>query len=108
MKKSIIRWLATSVILPSSLAYSAGAADYNVVAVGCFPQGTCYVQIEQEAKNTSCPLKNQIRFNISLPGSQAQYSAALSALLAGKTINVYLTDSCIDDFPIPDWLQVNK
>ncbi len=92
----------------SSVAYCSGHANYDVVAVGCMPSGTCYIQISPTATNTVCTLKDQIRFDITLPGSKPQYSAALSALMAGKQITANLTDVCIDDFPVPDWLQVNK
>ncbi|MFT4928850.1 MAG: hypothetical protein ACI8WB_004970 [Phenylobacterium sp.] len=106
MKKLLV--VLAAVFCPISYTYAGGPANYDVVAVGCMPQGTCYIQIAQPAEHTSCTLKNQIRFDITLPGSQAQYSAALSALMAGKQINANLTDTCIDNFPVPDWLQVNK
>ena len=100
--------LLSLLIICSTFAHGAGVANYKVVAVGCFPHGTCYIQIIPASTNTACPLKNQIRFDITLPGSNAQYSAALAAHTSGKTINVNLTDNCLDGYPIPDWLQINE
>jgi hypothetical protein len=108
MKKILLACITIPLCGFFSHLHAAGAANYDLVAVGCMPHGTCYVQTAQSITNTTCALKNQIRFDITLPGSQAQYSAALAALMAGKTINAYVTDQCIDNFPVPNWLQVNK
>ncbi len=89
-------------------AISAGSANFNVTSVGCLSRGTCYVNIQPATNLTTCSKKGQIRFDITLPGSKAQYSAALAALMSGKQINAYLTDTCINGFPTPDWLQVQN
>jgi hypothetical protein len=76
--------------------------------VGCHPSGICYIGVSPPATMTSCPNKGQVRFDISNPGSNPQYSAALSALMGGKNIQVNLTDDCLNGYPTPNWLHVLK
>ena len=91
-----------------SKALFAGSENFSPRFVGCFPNGTCYIGIEPGSSTTICPNKAQIRFDVTKPGSDAQYSAALSALMANKLINVNITDVCIDGYPSPNWLHVMK
>lgn len=95
-------------ILFASKSYSAGNETFTVDLVGCKPSGLCFAGIKPNAVSTSCPSKSQIRFDITLPGSQALYSTLLTAFVSGKKIRVALTDNCIDDFSVPDWLHVNN
>ena len=87
---------------------SAGSELLTPTAVGCHSNGLCYIVISPPATATTCPNKGQIRFDISLPGSNAQYTAALSAVMANKMINVSLTDACSSGYSTPNWLHVIK
>ena len=91
-----------------SKGFSAGNETFGVNLVGCYPDGTCFIGIEPSATLTTCGSKEQVRFDITLPGSQAQYSAALAAFSSNKKIRVQLTDQCKDGFPIPGWLHINN
>ena len=95
-------------ILYAQQVFSAGAESFSPSFVGCFPSGICFIGIEPPATLTTCPTKSQIRFDISLPGSTPQYSAALTALVSGKQINAALTDTCINGFPGTSYLYVKK
>ena len=95
-------------IFSTTNVYSAGSEDFTPTYVGCFPSGTCYIGISPSATKTTCTKKFQIRFDIKHSGSKMQYSAALSALITGKKIHANLTDNCIDEFPVPDYLHVVK
>ena len=105
MRKST---LIISGLLFSSAIHAAGTESFDVDFVGCLPNGTCYIGIAPESSSTSCASKSQIRFDISLPGSKAQYSAALTAFAANKKIKVAVTDKCLDTYPQPDWLHVDS
>ena len=105
MRLMVYVFICSSVLSTSVIA---GSEQLTPTAVGCHPNGICYIIVSPPAVNTTCPQKTQIRFDISLPGSEAQYSAALSAVMSGKDVAVNLTDNCLSDFPVPDWLHVIK
>ena len=75
--------------------------------VGCFPNGVCYIGVTPNV-DTTCPNKGQIRLDITLPGSEAQYSAALTSFVSGKKLNINVTDTCLTDFATPNWLHITN
>ena len=95
-------------IFYSSIGLSAGAERFSLSFVGCFQHGICFIGISPPATASTCVNTNQIRFDITNPGSEAQYSAALAALMAEKTITAHLTDDCIDGFPVPLYLHAEN
>ena len=74
--------------------------------VGCFPDGICFIGITPLAE-TACEKKGQVRFDISLPGSSAQYSTALASKMANKKLLINVTDVCSGGYPIPDYIHTS-
>ena len=97
-----------ALLLPFNSAWASGVETFSVSFVGCFSNGNCFVGIGPSATTTECPSKQQLRLDITLPGSQAQYSAALTAFSMGKKIRVEVSDNCMDGFPTPNFLHVNN
>ena len=94
--------------LKAIFTQAAGNETFTIDLVGCLSSGICFAGISPSATLTSCASKTQIRFNISQVGSQAQYSALLTAFTTGKKVRIALSDTCIDNFSSPDWLHVNN
>ena len=105
MKKNILILVA---IMFAPFAFSDGVEDLHPSFVGCNPNGACMIGVDPGSTTSTCPNNGQIRFDISLAGSQPQYMAALAALTNDKVIRVHLTDKCIDGFPTVDWLYVKS
>jgi len=55
----------------SSTSVYAGAQIMTPQLVGCFPNGTCFVGVSPDAV-TTCGNKNQVRFDITLPGASGK------------------------------------
>ena len=103
MKYPIIIISAMLLNVYSATAVSA-PQTFTPTFVGCFPSGTCFIGVSPMAE-TTCPNKGQIRFDITLPGSNAQYSTALSSYMAGKKLVINVTDTCLDNYPTPNYLH---
>jgi hypothetical protein len=94
-------------LTPLDSSYAA-PETFTVKFVGCFPHGTCYIGISPSSGSTTCPNTAQIRFDITEPGSNAQYSAALVAFTTGKKIHGYITSNCVDGYPSPTYLHITN
>ena len=106
MKKKL---LILSLALYAPLTALAASEKLNPIFAGCKSDGICYIGINPGATSTSCPNTRQIRFDITLAGSPSQYSAALAAVMSYKKISTsFIADTCIDGFPVPEWLHAHN
>ena len=90
----------------SATSFASGHVYVEPTFVGCFPGGTCFIGVSTPINVTPCEHKLQIRFDITLPGSDAQYSAALLAFSSKKRLRVHITNECLSGYPVPGWLYV--
>ena len=95
----------------ASTASANTARLYTPTHVGCLNTGVCFIAVSPSvpSTDTNCTNKNQVRFNESGAGSEGMYKAALSALLAKRTLSISIigpTGSCINAYPSPEWVLV--
>jgi hypothetical protein len=95
MKKKII---ALGLIAAATALSGIASASWWIVSlpttgVGCWEDGTCYVQLANNvpAQAPQCQVQNQIRFSLAQPGGQEMYRSALSAFLAGRNVRAQLS-----------------
>ena len=112
-EKEMCRWITIAatlimgLLMPLKNSYSA-PETFTVKFVGCFPNGTCYIGISPYSGSTTCQNKGQIRFDITDPGSNAQYAAAMAAFATGKKIHGNITNNCLNGYPKPDYLHITN
>ncbi|TVZ39016.1 hypothetical protein P886_3403 [Alteromonadaceae bacterium 2753L.S.0a.02] len=100
--------VAIVLTLLSWSVFSSGNESFHVSFIGCRPTGICFIGVTPSATQSSCSNGAQLRFNISDPGGDAIYSAAMVAFTTGKQIRAEVTDTCLDSFPSVGMLNVNN
>jgi hypothetical protein len=102
-KFSYFSIVAFALVIGVTQIASADWARFTPTAVGCFEDGTCFIEVSPAVPNaiTSCALRDQVRFSISTAGGPEMYKTALAALLAERPLDINtgnLTD-CLGAYP---------
>jgi hypothetical protein len=116
MKKgSILTKISLAILLAGGTlvgtAFAAPVVTYTPTKVGCFDTGHCFIVVNPVVPvgSSTCANRDQVRWLLSTAGGPEMFRTALSAQMAGRTVNVQVYDgsTCVDGYPQAMFVYAN-